>query len=134
MNSKNVVLFERYDGVRFVLERSLLKYQEEITIYASHWKNEIKNLIDKDQVDLLVTELYKDNPEGIELSLYARKVSPEIKIIWITVMGCNLFRDQRNKMGNIQCIEKPLDIKDFRSNVLKALSIAQKKTIDVHRM
>ena len=127
MISKNVILFERYDGVRFVLERSLLKYQEDIQIYDSHWKNEIKSLIDTNNMNLLVTELYEDNPDGIELSRYARKVSPEIKIIWITVLGCNLFRDKRYMLGDIQCMEKPLDIKDFRINVLKALQIAQKE-------
>jgi len=121
MNNKSIILFEKYDGVRFVLERSLGKFDGEISIKSSHWKNEVKQLIDRDGVDLLITELSQVNPDGLEISRYARKTHPEIKIIWITVLGCNLFREQKKKIGNIQCIEKPLEINDFRENVMDAL-------------
>lgn len=123
MAEKNIILFEKYDGVRFVLKRSLSKYNQDITIHASHWKNEVKHIIDRDNVDLLVTELSRLNPDGLEISRYARKTHPDIKIIWITVLGCNLFRDQKEKIGNVQCIEKPLEINEFRENVLEALEV-----------
>jgi DNA-binding NtrC family response regulator len=123
MDSKNIILFERYDGVRFVLERSLLKFKDNIDIYSSHWKNEIKNRIENQNVDLLITELSKANPDGFELTCFARKVAPELNIIWITVLGCNVFTEQRERLGNIMCIEKPLEIKNFRKNVLQALEI-----------
>lgn len=123
MEEKNIILFEKYDGVRFVLERSLFKFIEDIRIHSSHWKNEVKHLIDQDGVDLLVTELSRVNPDGLEISRYARKLHPDLKIIWITVLGCDLFRDHKEKLGNIRCIEKPLEINDFRENVLKALEV-----------
>jgi DNA-binding NtrC family response regulator len=125
MESKNIILFERYDGVRFVLERSLLKYKDNIGIYSSHWKNEIKGRIEKQNVDLLITELSKANPDGFELSCFARNITPGLKIIWITVLGCDVFKKQRERLGNIKCIEKPLEIKNFRKNVLSALEISQ---------
>jgi len=123
MNEKNILLFEKYDGVRFVLERSLSKYEDDITIYASHWKKDIESRIQKDHVDLLITEMSKSNPDGLELSFFARKTSPKLKIIWITVLGCHFFRDQIDQLGNITCIEKPLEIKQIRKNVLQALQI-----------
>jgi len=123
MDAKNIILFERYDGVRFVLERSLFKYKDDIDIFSSHWKNDIKQRIENQNVDLLITELSKMNPDGFELTCYARKVAPEIKIIWITVLGCDVFKEHREHLGNIQCIEKPLEIKSFRKNVLQALEI-----------
>ena len=123
MNEKNILLFEKYDGVRFVLERSLFKYKDDITIYSSHWKNEIKSRIQENHVDLLITELSKSNPDGLEISIYARKMSPKLKIMWITALGCHFFRDQKDQLGNITCIEKPLEIKQIRKNVLRALEI-----------
>lgn len=123
MDEKNIILFERYDGVRFVLERSLAKYEDRICIHASHWKSEIKILIDTNHADLLITELSKVNPDGLELSRYARNKSPELKILWITVLGCNIFRNLKNQFGNIKCVEKPLKIQDFREDVLEALKI-----------
>lgn len=124
MDEKKIVLFERYDGVRFVLERSLSKFEDEIEIQSSHWKNEIKKLIDSNEVDLLITELSRVEQDGMEVSRYARKASPELKIIWITVLGCDVFRKEKNRLGNIQCVEKPLEIKEFRHNILDALDMA----------
>jgi DNA-binding NtrC family response regulator len=123
MNKKNILLFEKYDGVRFVLERSLSKYEDDITIYSSHWKKDIKSQIKENNVDLLITELSKYNPDGFEISVYAREMEPELTIFWITVLGCDLFRDEKEKLGNIKCIEKPLEIKQIRNNVLRALEI-----------
>jgi len=123
MKSKNIVLYETYDGVRFVLERSLQKISQSINIYSSNWKNEIKKIIRSKNVDLLITELAQTNSNGLEVSALARKISPEISIIWITVLGCNRFREYREKIGNIRCIEKPLAIEDFRKDVFKALNI-----------
>jgi DNA-binding NtrC family response regulator len=123
MEKKNIVLFEHYDGVRFILERSLSKSKENFNILSSNQKTEIKNFLNEDHVDLLITELSSKNPDGLEISRYARRLKPNIKIIWITVLGCDVFRELKNKIGNIKCIEKPLEITDFRRNVYKALDI-----------
>ncbi|MBW6474961.1 MAG: hypothetical protein K0B14_17675 [Anaerolineaceae bacterium] len=123
MNQKNIVLFERYDGVRFVLERGLSSITGEIKIFSSHWKDEVKHQIRNQPIDLLITEISKVNPDGLELSRFARKVSPEITIIWITVQGCHMFRKQKELLGNITCIEKPLEIKRLKENVLRALEL-----------
>jgi len=123
MEAKNIVLFEHYDGVRFVLERSLLKYHQFINILSSHWKREVKKFIDQNDVDLLITELNSLNSAGLDISRYARKAEPEIKIIWITVLGCDVLREIKNGMGNIHCIEKPLEIKYFRRDVINALEM-----------
>lgn len=123
MMKKNIVLFEHYDGVRFILERSLSKSHHNINILSSNKKEDIKNFIDEDHVDLLITELSSKNPDGLEISNYARKSKPKIKIIWITVLGCDVFREIKNKIGNIKCMEKPLEIADFRRDVYKSLEV-----------
>lgn len=123
MDKINIVLYEHYDGVRFILERSFSKSNQYINIQCSNQIKEIMNLIDGDHVDLLITEFSSKNPDGLEISRYARKLKPNMKIIWITVLGCNVFREIRNKIGNIICIEKPLEIKDFRRDVYNALEI-----------
>lgn len=121
MKKKNIVIFEKYDGVRFVLERSLEKYRGNLNIYTSHWKNEIKIHIEHKKVDLLITELSKYNPDGLEISRFAREISPDLQIFWITVLGCDVFREQKELLGNIRCIEKPLEIQKLRKKVLQAL-------------
>lgn len=124
MDEINIVLYERYDGVRFVLERSLQKFKQDIIIHSSHRKNEVKRMIAEGNIDLLITELSRINPVGLEISYYARKLNPDLKIMWITVLGCNNFCDHKEKLGNICCFEKPLEINEFRQDVLETLDIA----------
>jgi DNA-binding NtrC family response regulator len=122
MENKRIVLFERYKGVQFVLERSLKKYQGEIEIVSANDVNEVKALIDEDQVDLFITELSKMNSDGLTVSRYARRSNPDLRIIWITVLGCNVFKQQKEQLHIFECMEKPLEINEFRADVLEALA------------
>lgn len=121
MLQKKIILYEQHKGVRFVLERSLSKIDKEIDIISSHSKDIIKRYLKKGTVDLLITDLETSNHNGVGLSILARKTLPDLNIIWTTVLGCDLFIKEKNRLGNIVCIEKPLDIKSFRKTVLNAL-------------
>jgi DNA-binding NtrC family response regulator len=121
MLQKKIILYEQHKGVRFVLERSLSKIDKEIDIISSHSKDIIKHYLKKGSVDLLITDLEASNHNGVGLSILARKTLPDLNIIWTTVLGCDLFIKEKNNLGNIICIEKPLDIKSFRKTVLNAL-------------
>ena len=103
MNERNIILFERYDGVRFVLERSLFKYKDKIDIFSSHWKNEIMDRIENENVDLLITELSKVNPDGFELTCFARKVTPELKQNWI-------------KQAKLECEKNKVQLRKVRQD------------------
>lgn len=85
--------------------------------------DDIINKINENAIDLLITELSNAHPAGLIISKQAREISPEIKIIWITVEGCHEFQEQIDKIGNIKCIEKPLDIKRFKKHVLEILEM-----------
>lgn len=122
---KKILLYERYDGVRFVLEQSLAPYGDKFNIYSSHLKKEIKSRIEQEYIDLLITEISKINPDGLEISYSARALSPDLQIIWITVQGCHNFHKSKNELGNIICIEKPLEIKTIREIILQKLEIVE---------
>ncbi len=121
MTKKHILLFEKYDGVRFVLERSLSRRKEPIEIHSSSQKENIKATLTENHIDLLITELTSLDKDGMEITKYAREVSPDLKIIWITVLGCDVFRKQKKQLGDVQCYEKPVDITHFRRGVMDAL-------------
>lgn len=121
MTKKHILLFEKYDGVRFVLERSLSRRKEPIEIHSSSQKENIKATLTENHIDLLITELTSIDKDGMEITKYAREVSPDLKIIWITVLGCDVFRKQKKQLGDVQCYEKPVDITHFRRGVMDAL-------------
>jgi DNA-binding NtrC family response regulator len=121
MEEKNIVIFEKYDGVRFVIERSLSKYEDQVEIYATNWKNDAKRLLSNQDVDLLITEISKAGLDGLEISHFARELNPDQKIVWITVLGCNAFQKEREILGDIKCVEKPLEVKALRKQVINLL-------------
>ena len=125
MRSKNILLYEKYDGVRFVLERSLSKFEGELDIFSSHLKTDVIERIQENKADLLITELSKHKSDGIEISVYARNHLPNLKILWITVLGCHAFRQLSEELGNVKCIEKPLEIKKIRQTILKSIGFMQ---------
>ncbi|MDY6872969.1 MAG: hypothetical protein SVR81_03230 [Chloroflexota bacterium] len=103
------------------MERSLRKFDGEIEIVSSNDVDEVKALVIADHADLLISELSKLDSDGLAVSEYARRVNPDLKIIWITVLGCNEFKQQKEELDILDCMEKPLEIKDFREEVLEAL-------------
>ncbi|MCB2209877.1 response regulator [bacterium] len=121
MKNKRIILFERHKGVQFVLERSLRKFNGEIEILSAKDVDEVKALVDADHADLLITELSKMDSDGLAVSKYARQANPNLKIIWITVLGCNEFKQQKDQLNILDCMEKPLEISEFRADVLEAL-------------
>ena len=122
-NQKNIVLYEPAYSVRFVLEKSLSRFQEEISIFSSYRIKELQQQISKDNVDLLIADISEFISPGIRLSRYGRRHHSDLKIIWLSVLGCDRLSALKIDIGNIVCLEKPLDIVDFRRNVLRILNL-----------
>lgn len=122
LDMKRVILFERNHGVRFVLERSLEKFKGEIEIRSVQTISEAKQIVDEESADLLITELSHERSNGLEITRYVHRQHPDVKIIWVTVMGCDQLQQQKSQLGVVQCIEKPLEIETFREDVLQALT------------
>jgi DNA-binding NarL/FixJ family response regulator len=118
MSDLQIVLFERYDGVRFVLTKALDKFQNDFSIQAFRHKRLIKKFIDQNKVDILITELSKVDPVGVEISRYVHEQEPDIKIVWITVVGCHEYRQEMKDLEIALCFEKPLDLSSFRKGIM----------------
>ncbi len=117
MTHINIVIFERYDGVRFVLEKALEKYRSKFNIKTYRHKRRIHRLVDQKKVDVLITEMSKLDPVGLELSRYVRKTDQDVNIIWITVVGCHEFRQEMKNLNIAYCFEKPLEVNAFRRSL-----------------
>ena len=123
MKTKTIILFERYEGVRFVMERSLRKYEDQIVVQPVRSLGQARQLFDAQNVDLLVTEISQINGEGMGISRFARAHEPELKILWVTVAGCDTFSAEKRHLGVYKCMEKPLGIEEFRQTIAEALEM-----------
>lgn len=100
------------------------KFGDAVHVYAVHEKGAVKAFLDGNDVDLLIVERSRAHSEGLEITRYARETHPNLTIIWITVLGCNEFRNQSSRLDIFECIEKPLEIGEFRQRVIHALTAA----------
>jgi DNA-binding NtrC family response regulator len=123
MKTKTIVLFEQYEGVCFVMERCLRKYQDQITVHPVYSLGQAQRLFGTQGVDLLVTEISLTNREGMEISRFARAHEPELKIVWVTVASCDAFSEEKRRLGVYKCMEKPLEIQEFRRTIAEALGV-----------
>ena len=125
MKAATIVLFEKNEGVRFVLERSLDKYDNWIQVTAVNRVEEALQLLNKTSFNLLISEVSKTSSDGMRISERARQLWPDLKIIWVTVAGCSAFDKEKNQLKIVACLEKPLDINDFRRITLEALGYVE---------
>lgn len=125
MDAATIVLFERNKGVCFVLEKSLDKYEDWIQVISVHSGEQALKIIEERPFDLLISEISKTNSDGLQISARARQLWPDLRIIWVTVAGCRAFSREKNQLNIVSCLEKPLDIKDFRRVTLGALGYSE---------
>ncbi|WP_417909170.1 response regulator [Candidatus Electronema sp. PJ] len=82
------------------------------------------DLLDRNRIDLVVTDLRMPVMDGIELLSVMSESFPEVPHIVMTAFGTPLIEKQLKKAGALNVLDKPLDI--------EALEMAISKALDVH--
>lgn len=80
-------------------------------------------LLDRNKVDLVVTDLRMPVMDGIELLSVMSESFPEVPHIVMTAFGTPLIEKQLKRAGAIEVLEKPLDIEALEQAVSRALDV-----------
>lgn len=104
--------------------KSLCIYLQSIgfSVDVSAGGPEIANLIKKNRWDLLVTDIFMPDVDGIEVIMEAKKVDPNIKILAISggYRGIHLLEDAR-ELGADIILRKPFSLQEFNKAVSNLL-------------
>lgn len=100
----------------------LQKYQSEFTIITAANGEEAIDVLNREQISVLVTDLYMPKMDGLELLAYMTRNHPRIPCIVMTAFGSAEIQDILNHHGVFHYLEKPLDLKTLSNTIIDALS------------
>jgi DNA-binding NtrC family response regulator len=121
---RRILLVDDDENVLFVLRAALLRLGPGCEIEtAQHGRTALAILADR-SFDLLVTDMRLPGADGSTLAEYLRQVGAETQVIWMTAYGCRDLRAEAARLDVHTCLEKPVEIAEFRRAVAAALSEA----------
>jgi CheY-like chemotaxis protein/predicted regulator of Ras-like GTPase activity (Roadblock/LC7/MglB family) len=99
----------------------LTSYPGEFEVTACLSAEEGLEVLTKNEVDLLLTDIRLPGMDGIELVHEALELFPGLRVIVMTAFGSEEMRDVAETVGAIDFIEKPLDLEDLRLTLHETL-------------
>ena len=77
--------------------------------------------LEKENYDVLITDLKMSSPDGIEVLQIARKIQPDIKAVVITGFATIQTAETAKQSGAVEFIAKPFKMSQLK-NTLKVIS------------
>ena len=88
---------------------------------AARSGEEALEVLGREAIDLLITDLSMPGIDGVELLRRAVEVAPDLPAIVITAFGSKETAIQAMRCGAVNYLEKPFDVEEMRLHVKRAL-------------
>lgn len=121
MARQHVLIVDDEPRVAFFLGKSLEHSQQDCRITTARSGEEALEILNRSQVDLLVTDLRMPGISGLELLRWVRASSPETRTILITAYGNDEVEAEAQRLEAYRYITKPFNVQDFAQTVHEAL-------------
>ncbi|PIY21248.1 MAG: DNA-binding response regulator, partial [Deltaproteobacteria bacterium CG_4_10_14_3_um_filter_60_8] len=100
--------------------------KEQFTIITALNGKKAIAILDKEPVDLVVTDLKMPEMDGFALLAHMSKATPEVPVIVMTAFGTPEMEDQILELGAFQYIEKPIEFNVLLSKIREGLKAGSK--------
>lgn len=117
---KKVLIVDDDRVILKIITNALTQYNELTVMTAMHGKDAI-DLMDKEDIDMVVTDLYMPVLNGLQLLSYMNKNRPGIPVVVLTGHGSKEIEARVKALGEFQYFEKPLDVNVLAETLLKNL-------------
>jgi CheY-like chemotaxis protein len=123
--TEKILIVDDEERILFVLSSVLGKLKDQLEIKTvSNGKDAIEEARGI-PFDLIITDLIMPGMDGVELTQRIRALSPGIAVIWMTAYGSQRFEAEAKQLAVHRCLDKPLEIEEFRQAVREALKVGQ---------
>lgn len=117
-----ILIIDDEDNVRFTLVKALKNLNHEI--YQAADGNAALAILAEQEIDLIVTDIFMPNREGLETILEIRMNWPHVKLVAMSGGGRirnTEFLEIAEKFGADLVLKKPFSMMEFRSEIGKLL-------------
>ncbi|MCL7452105.1 MAG: response regulator [Anaerolineae bacterium] len=122
--SKRILVVDDETRVLFILGAALKSMPSGIEVTeASNGRQALERLA-TEHFDLIITDLFMPEVDGIELTEAVRQLDPNVPVVWITARGCYRVHDQSERLQVYRCLDKPLRVGQIRQIARQALATA----------
>jgi CheY-like chemotaxis protein len=107
-----VLVVDDVPDMREILERFIEVFGLEV-ITAGSGKDGLA-LFRENEIDLIITDIMMDDGDGFELVQGARKINPDVRVIFITGYEVDDARQRAADLGADGFLSKPFSIKELK--------------------
>lgn len=117
---KNILIVDNektfLDSLRIIVK----KFDDEFEVYTAYSAKEAMELMSSSDIDLLITDIYMPDRDGLELIKEVRRKNSSPKIIAIS--GDTRYLKVAKSFGASYSLEKPFELDELKSIIDKVFS------------
>ena len=117
-----ILIVDDEERVLFVLQNALTKLDNDVEVVTAGTAEDALQKATDVPFDLVVTDMIMPDMDGIEFTEKIRETSSQPAVVWMTAYGCQSFQSEAERLGVYRCVEKPLEIHEFRKVVRQAIA------------
>jgi DNA-binding NtrC family response regulator len=117
-----ILLVDDDEWVLFVLRASLQRMRMPCEVVTAQDGRAAYRLLQASAFDLLITDIRLPEIDGIILTDLVRSLAPRLPVIWVSAYGCRGLHEDAVRLRVFHCLEKPVEVEDFRRIVQQAIS------------
>jgi DNA-binding NtrC family response regulator len=116
------------DDMKSILDLLSVVFQKEgYQVKTSTSAAKVFELIEKEDFDLVISDIRMPEVNGMDLLKYLREHRPDIPVVMITAYGSLKQAVEALKMGAVDYIVKPFDVEELKITVAQALETRKLK-------
>ena len=123
-----ILIVDDEERILFVLQNVLTRLDNGLEVVTAATAEEGLQKVTDTPFDLVITDLIMPDMDGIELTERVRGLDNDVPVVWMTAYGCESFKPEAERLGVAWCLEKPLEIGEFREVARRAMAAAGKET------
>ncbi len=117
-----ILIVDDEERVLFVLRNALTKLDNDVEVVTAGTAEDALRKATDTPFDVVVTDMIMPDMDGIEFTERMRDANSESAFVWMTAYGCRSFEGEAERLGVFRCVEKPLEIHEFRTVVREAIA------------
>jgi len=119
--TSKVLVVDDEETLTWSMTKTLAKDTGKYELIIANTGADALQILKKGPIDVVVTDIRMPDLDGLDLLSFVREKYPSTKVIIMTAYGSPEVQKEATKRGSYYYLEKPFEISDIRTLILKAL-------------